>query len=191
MRIRIPLNIPNLLSLYRLFSFPFILYLALANQESWFVLLLCINLVTDVLDGFIARAFNMKTEIGARLDSIADMFTYLLAILGVFKFKKAEFAPHLISFSLFIGLFVFSHLLSLVKFGRFPSLHLYSWKIGGYIQGAFFFVLFVFDFYTGFYYLMITWGILAFLEHILIQLILKKMITNAKGLFWVVRDKNQ
>jgi CDP-diacylglycerol--glycerol-3-phosphate 3-phosphatidyltransferase len=92
-------------------------------------------LVTDVLDGFIARAFNMKTEIGARLDSIADMFTYGLAILGIFLFKKAEFAPHLVSFSLFIGLFVFSHLLSLVKFGRFPAFICIPGKWVGIFRG--------------------------------------------------------
>lgn len=186
---KIPLNIPNILSLYRLLSFPFVLYLAIVKNEKLFVLFLCINLVTDILDGLIARTFNMKTEIGARLDSIADMFTYFLAITGIFLFKRADFEPHMVSFSFFIALFVLSHLLSLVKFGRFPSLHLYSWKIGGYIQGIFFFVLFVFGFYTWFYLLMVTWGIMAFSEHIVIQLILKKMVSDAKGLYWILRNR--
>ncbi len=186
---KIPLNIPNILSLYRIIIFPVLLFSLFMKYESLFVWLICISLITDILDGWIARRFNMQTEIGAKLDSIADVGTYIAAIIGVFVFKSAEFQPYLFSFGLFIGLFVFSNLLSLIKFGRFPSLHLYSSKIGGYIQGFFFFTLFVFDFYTPFYWVMVIWGIASFIEHITIQLIIKKMRSNAKGLYWILKDR--
>ncbi|MEL6592486.1 MAG: CDP-alcohol phosphatidyltransferase family protein [Bacteroidota bacterium] len=188
MSVQVPLNIPNILSLYRLFSFPIVLGVALTGYEEIFVVLLCVNLITDILDGMIARIFKMQTEIGARLDSIADLGTYVLAILGIFLFKYDDFAPHMWSFGTFIFLFVFSYILSLLKFGRFPSLHLYSWKIGGYIQGFFFFVLFVWGFQTAFYYMMVCWGIAAFAEHIIIQLIIPQMISNARGLYWVLKN---
>lgn len=187
--LEIPLNIPNILSLYRLVSFPAVLYFTLTGQENIFVVLLCINLVTDILDGLIARVFKLQTEIGAKLDSLADLGTYLLAFLGIYLFKAAEFAPYIISFSIFIGLFILCNLMSLIKFGRFPSLHLYSWKIGGYIQGFFFFTLFVFDFYEPFYYFMITWGILSYLEHLIIQFLIQEMRSNAKGLLWILKEK--
>jgi CDP-diacylglycerol--glycerol-3-phosphate 3-phosphatidyltransferase len=141
------------------------------------------------LDGLIARAFNMQTEIGARIDSLADVGTYILAILGIFIFKSEEFTPHWISFGIFIGMFLMTNILGLIKFGRFPSLHLYSSKIGGYIQGIFFFVLFVTEFYTPFYYFMITWAISSFTEHIIIQLIIKEMKSNLKGLHWVLKER--
>ncbi len=159
------------------------------NYELLFTWLICISLITDILDGWIARTFNMQTEIGAKLDSIADIGTYIGAILGIFVFKYLDIQPHLVSFSIFIGLFVITNLLSFVKFRKSASLHLYSWKIGGYIQGFFFFTLFVFDFYTPFYYVMVTWGIASFLEHITIQLIIKEMRSNAKGLYWVLKEK--
>jgi len=183
------LNLPNFISFYRIIAFPFVLYLALAGHEFYFALFLIINLITDILDGLIARAFNMTSEFGARLDSIADIGTYMLAILGVFQFKQAAFEPHLISFGIFLTLFLSCLTFSLVKFKRLPSLHLYSWKIGGYIQGSFFFVLFAFDFYTLFYYVTIGWGILAFAEHLVIQLLLPQMKSNQKGLFWVLKNK--
>lgn len=182
-------TIPNFLSLYRLLMFPYILYLAITQQESLFAILLTINLITDVLDGLIARCFNMQTELGARLDSIADFGTYIAAIAGVFFFKASDFYPFLGSFFVFIFLLCFAHILSVIKFKRLPSLHLYSWKIGGYIQGAFFIVLFMLGFYTLFYYIMIIWGILAFCEHIIIQIIIDKMQSNAKGLYWVLKNK--
>jgi CDP-diacylglycerol--glycerol-3-phosphate 3-phosphatidyltransferase len=170
--------------------FPYILYLGISRQEQLFAILLTINLITDVLDGLIARSFNKQTELGARLDSIADLGTYIAAIAGIFFFKASDFQPHLGSFCVFIFLLCFAHILSLIKFGRLPSFHLYSWKIGGYIQGAFFIVLFLFGFYSVFYFVMIIWGILAFCEHIIIQLIIKKMQSNAKGLYWVLKNKS-
>ncbi|TVQ14294.1 MAG: CDP-alcohol phosphatidyltransferase family protein [Bacteroidetes bacterium] len=183
------ITIPNLLSFYRIIAFPFILAFALQGFETLFVIFLLVNLFTDILDGIVARAFNQQTEFGARLDSLADLGTYFLAITGVIVFKASDFAPHLLSFGVFMVLFVLANVLSLFKFRRFPSLHLYSWKIGGYIQGIFFFVLFLFGFHAGFYYFMISWGILAFLEHIIIQLIVPEMRSNQKGLYWVLKNK--
>ncbi len=185
------INIPNALSFYRLLTFPAILYLAIAGHEQAFAVLIIINLLSDVVDGMLARALKQETEFGARLDSIADISTYFLVFLGIWVFKRQDFAPHVFSFSVFIGLLVVAILLSLIKFGRFPSLHLYSWKIGGYIQGFFFFILFAFGFYAPLYYFMIVWGILAFIEHIIIQLMIPQMISNAKGLYWVIRKEKR
>jgi CDP-diacylglycerol--glycerol-3-phosphate 3-phosphatidyltransferase len=184
-------TVPNFLSLYRLLMFPVILYWGISRQERLFSIFIVINLITDVLDGFIARRFNMQTEFGARLDSIADLGTYIAAIAGVFFFKAQDFQPHLGSFCVFMFLLCFAHILSLIKFGRLPSLHLYSWKIGGYIQGIFFAVLFILGFYPVFYYVMIVWGILAFCEHIIIQLITPEMKSNAKGVYWVLKNKEK
>lgn len=183
------INVPNLLSFYRLLAFPVALYFIFQRAEFIFVTLLIINLITDILDGFIARRFHLETKFGARLDSIADVGTYILALTGVLVFKWDDFATHAFSFFTFLGLFVLANILSLIKFSRMPSMHLYSWKIGGYLQGAFFFTLFVFGFITPFYYIMITWGILAFLEHIVIQLIIPQMGINLKGLYWVLKNK--
>lgn len=184
----IPLNIPNLLSLYRIVMFPIILFALFMEYEILFVWLICINLITDILDGWIARTFNMQTEIGARIDSIADVGTYIGALVGIFVFKYEAFEPHILPFYFFIGLFLMTNVVSWLKFGRFPSLHLYSSKIGGYIQGFFFFTVFMFDFYVPFYYIMVIWGITAFSESIIIQLILKEMRSNAKGLYWVLKN---
>jgi cardiolipin synthase (CMP-forming) len=183
------ITIPNMLSFYRILAFPVILFFILTERETLFAIFLIINLVTDVLDGMLARMLKQETEFGARLDSMADNLTYLLAFAGVFVFKWDEFLPHLNSFLLYIGLVAVALTLSVIKFGRFPSLHLYSWKIGGYIQGAFFAVLFAWDFVVPFYYFMIIWSILGALEHIIIQLIIPDMQSNARGLYWVIKNR--
>lgn len=182
-------TIPNIISMYRLFSFPFLATIAFLGFEKLFVILFIINIVSDAVDGFIARRFKMQTKIGSRIDSLADIGSYILAVIGVYCFKWAEFQPHLIPFLVFLGFFVGSQLFSFIKFGKFPSLHLYSTKTGGYIQGTFFFFLFAFDFYTWFFYFMIAEGILAFTESMVVQAIIPEMRSNAKGLYWVLKDR--
>jgi len=184
-------TIPNFLSFYRLIAFPYILWLTTSGNEHLFAIFLTVNLITDVLDGFIARTFKCETELGARLDSIADIGTYILAVTGVFVFKSKEIEPYLGLFVFFISLFFLADVVSLIKFRRFSSFHLYSWKIGGYFQGIFFIVLFTIGFYEFLFYLILFWGILAFVEHIIIQLIINEMRSNVKGLYWVLKEKNK
>jgi CDP-diacylglycerol--glycerol-3-phosphate 3-phosphatidyltransferase len=78
---------------------------------------------------------------------------------------------------------------SLIKFGKFPSLHMYITKIGGYLQGAFFICLFTVGFITPFYYFVICWGILGAFESIAIQLTIPEMRSNVKGLYWVLKER--
>lgn len=182
-------TIPNILSFYRLASFPFVLVIALQGHEGLFAILLVINLVTDILDGLIARIFNQQTEIGAKLDSLADEGTYILAFLGIYLFKWDLIRPHTAVLFLFIGLYISTIIFSLIKFRRFPSLHLYSAKIGGYLQGFFFCALFLFGFYAWLYYIAMLWGIMAFAEDLCILALLPEMRSDTKGLFWHLKGK--
>ena len=137
------LNVPNLISLYRLLVFPVILFMALTGRENWFVVLICISLVSDVIDGSLARYLKLQTHFGAALDNLADIFTYLMALLGLFIFKWNDIEPHAWILYLFFSVFALSYAIALVRFGKIPGLHLYSAVSAGYVQGIFFFVLFV------------------------------------------------
>ena len=181
-------NLPNAISLYRLVSFPFLLYLIYINDESLFALLLCINLISDILDGLIARVFKLQTEFGARLDSLADWGTYILAFLGIYQFKMEDHKADFWLLYVFIGLIVFYNVFSFVKFKRLPSLHMYSAKIGGYLQGIYFFSLFAFGYYPPIFYLAMIWGWMSSLEEIIILIYFKKLRSNVKGLYWVLKS---
>lgn len=183
------LTIPNILSFYRLISFPVILYFILAGNERLFVILLVISLITDFLDGFVARKFNMQTEFGAKLDSLADDATYLLAFIGLFAFRLNEFVPYQISALLFLISYVASIIVSLIKFRKMPSLHLYSAKVGAVLQGSFFFVLFIFGFFPLYYYIVAITGIFSFVEQVIILILSKEMKSDLKGLYWVLKNK--
>jgi cardiolipin synthase (CMP-forming) len=181
-------SIPNYFSFYRLLAAPVIFFFILSGQESLFAIFLILNLISDVIDGIIARKLNMETEFGARLDSIADNTTYLLAFTGIYFFKLEEIMPHIFSFLIFIGMIMSTVIVSFIRFGKVSGFHLYSFKIGGYIHGLFFILLFTTGFIAPVYYLMVIWGILAAAEHITIQLILPELRTNVKGVYWVLRE---
>ncbi len=185
------LNVPNLISLYRLLVFPVILFMALTHRENWFVVLLCISLVSDVLDGNIARIYKLQTNFGAALDNLADIFTYAMALLGIFIFKWTEIAPHVWFLYLFLGVFILSYLVAFYRFGKIPGLHLYSAVSAGYVQSIFFFVLFVFGFYPWMYFLAVGWGLIAYTEKIFVLLKLDDIKTGVKGLYWVIRNEKQ
>ena len=183
------LTIPNLITSFRLLVFPLILYFVLTGNERLFAIFLILSLISDIIDGFIARRFHMETEIGAKLDSFADNLNYLLVFAGLIVFKLEELRPYLFSFIIFMGMLVLTVIVSLIKFRKFPSFHLYMTKIGGYVQGAFFICLFTLGFYAPFYYLVIAWGIIGAIEHIAIQMILPEMRSNVKGLYWVLKER--
>lgn len=66
------MNIPNLLTIFRLFITSFFI---LAIQYGKFTIalwLFVIQAITDLLDGFLARVLGEKTSLGALLDPLAD-----------------------------------------------------------------------------------------------------------------------
>jgi cardiolipin synthase (CMP-forming) len=185
------LNLPNVISFYRLIMFPVVLIFALKGYEQLFVIFLCINLVSDILDGFLARTFNVATKFGAGLDNLADIGTYILALYGIFRFRWAETEPHAWLLYIFLAIFILSYLVAFYRFGKIPGLHLYSAVTAGYLQGAFFFILFVWDFYLWFFYIAIGWGIIAYIEKIIVLTRLDDIRSGVKGLYWMVRDEKR
>lgn len=182
-------TIPNIISLYRLLIFPFILYLIISNQEQLFVIFIAISLITDILDGAIARGFNMQTKIGAKLDSWADMGVFILSFIAIYKFRLSDIEGLYWLFILYLVSWALSYLVVFVKFKGIIGLHTYMFKIGGYLQGGFLFVWFVFSFQPWLCYLALGWGTLACIEEIIIILIIAEPRTNVKGLYWILKNK--
>ncbi len=82
---KLALNIPNLLSITRLFLvFPLILFLEV-NRPSYVFILIIIGGLTDYFDGLIARKFNLKTRLGAILDPLSDKVFYLIPLVFLCK----------------------------------------------------------------------------------------------------------
>lgn len=65
-------NIPNLLTIGRVFAVPLVVWLIAGGEYLWAFWIFTIAAVSDGVDGAIARAWDQRTELGAYLDPIAD-----------------------------------------------------------------------------------------------------------------------
>ncbi|MEE9448285.1 MAG: CDP-alcohol phosphatidyltransferase family protein [Arenicellales bacterium] len=84
-------QIPNLLTLSRMFMVPVVIVLLDSRQYEFALIVFFIAGVTDGLDGWIAKKFELQSTFGAMLDPIADKLllvsTYaMLAVLGDIPF---------------------------------------------------------------------------------------------------------
>jgi len=80
-------TLPNILSILRLLAAP-LLPLAYVLWDSptadWIALALFVGAsVTDWIDGYVARAWNLTSRFGAMIDPIADKAMVLIALLAV------------------------------------------------------------------------------------------------------------
>ena len=78
-------TIPNLLSLFRLVLIPVyvIIYLNADSTADYYLAagILAVSCLTDLIDGKVARHFNMITSLGKLLDPVADKATQFTLIM--------------------------------------------------------------------------------------------------------------
>jgi len=80
-------NIPNSLTFLRVLLTFLIMFFILVNYSLiWVIVFFIIAMITDSLDGFVARRFNQKTEFGRKFDMITDRFLFL-GVLVIFLIK--------------------------------------------------------------------------------------------------------
>src|SRR6185436_17205803 len=78
-------TLPNLLTVSRLMATPAIGYCILHDEHWWAVGLLAWAGVSDLLDGWIARRWNLGTVVGSVIDPMADktLMTVLAVTLAI------------------------------------------------------------------------------------------------------------
>lgn len=75
-------TIPNMMSFFRLILVPFIIWAYVGcHNTTLTIILLAVSALTDVLDGRIARRFNMVSDLGKALDPVADKLTQVCVVL--------------------------------------------------------------------------------------------------------------
>jgi phosphatidylglycerophosphate synthase len=120
--------LPNVLSALRIALMPAVLSTALAGSRPWFLALLTIALLTDALDGFLARRWNAGSELGRKLDSAADYLTMITGIAGIAllwpDIMQRELAWVVAGLMAFFAVIVYG----LVRLGRAPCYHTWASK---------------------------------------------------------------
>lgn len=84
------MNIPNMLTIFRLLLIPFFTLIFFSNIDNSLLYSIYVFLLagfTDILDGYIARTYNLVTKWGIVMDPLADKLM-LLNVLTCLVIKK-------------------------------------------------------------------------------------------------------
>ncbi len=121
---------PNLLSGARIALMPAVLTAALAQSRRWFVVLLVTSLLTDALDGFLARRLNAYSDLGRKLDSAADYLTMVTGLAGIALLWPEIMRRELVWVAAGLGAFFAVVVYGFIRLGRAPCYHTWAAKLG-------------------------------------------------------------
>ena len=79
------MNIPNIITLGRIMLVPIIVWAIVSSQMEVAFAVFLIAGISDAVDGFLAKRFNMTSELGALLDPLADkaLLVSIFVALGI------------------------------------------------------------------------------------------------------------
>lgn len=81
-------NLPNLITLVRILIIPIFIILLVYGHNFYALYLFILAGLSDALDGFIARTWNLKTRLGTYLDPTADKLLLVSSFITLALLKK-------------------------------------------------------------------------------------------------------
>jgi CDP-diacylglycerol--glycerol-3-phosphate 3-phosphatidyltransferase len=182
-------HVPNVLSGARALAVPVLLVLAFEEQRVAFTWVLIPALLSDVFDGWIARAFGLESKLGATLDSVADSLMLFVSVYGIWVFHPDVIREHAWLCGTAVGLWALEDVLALARYGRLSSFHTYLSKVVANLLGFFIGWLFLFGFEPWMLYLAAGTSIVASLEELALLRVLPEWRADVRGLWWVLRER--
>ena len=182
----------NGITLYRIVAAPILLILIFTGQFDLFKWLLGISFFTDLIDGFLARKYNVASVLGTRLDSLGDDLTVLAGVIALFVTKMEFIKEQKFIFVLLLLLFLVQTTYAFIHYRRMTNFHTWLAKSAAVLQGVFLLLAFFTDepnlvlFYAA---AIIT--ILELIEEIILVKLLPKWETNVKGFYWVLQKRRK
>ena len=84
-------NLPNIITIGRILLVPFTVWLIISEAYGFAFLSFMVAGISDGIDGYIARKWNLRTELGAYLDPLADkaLLVSVYLALGFLKVLPA------------------------------------------------------------------------------------------------------
>jgi phosphatidylglycerophosphate synthase len=130
-----PSRIPNLLSLLRMVTAPLLVPAATAGRTT-FLVLLTLLLVSDGLDGYLARRLGALSARGAMLDSIADHVMSICGFAGIWYLWPQPLRQEAPWVVLIVSAYTLPVIYSLLRFGRLLAYHTFLSRIAGFVAAA-------------------------------------------------------
>ena len=81
------MTIPNIITLIRFLLVPAVVFALLTGEMGWALVGFLVAGISDGVDGFIARQFDQRSELGAYLDPMADklLLVSVFVVLGLME----------------------------------------------------------------------------------------------------------
>ena len=124
------LNVPNLLSAFRVACVPVLLALAWHGAVELFLVGFALGLVSDVLDGALARRLGQATDLGARLDQWADFALWVSLPLAAWWLWPEILAREAIYVLVALVCMLLPTAIAYRKYRAVPGYHTWSVKLG-------------------------------------------------------------
>ena len=180
--------IPNIISGARIVCAVILIYLAWEGYRNAYIVLLFASLVSDAIDGYIARRFNASSKLGAKLDSLGDMAIYLTVPICAWWLW-----PHILrQEALFVFITIAAYLAPLIagllKFRKVPSYHTFGAKIAAVLMSTAILLLFLTEF-TWLFRIAAIFQVLVACEEILITVRLPMLQSNVKSIWHLSRPR--
>lgn len=90
-------NVPNILTIARIIMIPFVIlfyYLQIPHWNLYAAVIFIVASLTDMLDGMIARKYNLVSNFGKLMDPMADKVLFMAALILVLDWGKlGKFGP--------------------------------------------------------------------------------------------------
>jgi cardiolipin synthase len=182
-------GLPNALSIFRIAASPLLVVLALMHWIHSFTWILVLALISDMIDGSIARALKVQSELGAKLDSFGDLLLTPAALFGMWAFFPEVCRDHWPALALFLGAGLLEYALSMLRYGKLSSFHTIMSKTAGTLLAIYIAVLFIYGFVPWLFYLAIGSAIVASLEEYVLLAMLPEWRANVRGVAWLLRER--
>jgi CDP-diacylglycerol--glycerol-3-phosphate 3-phosphatidyltransferase len=139
-------NTPNLLSGFRIVCVPILLALAWNGATGMYLALFGVGLLSDVLDGALARWLGQESDFGARLDQWGDFALWFSFPVGAWwlwpEIVRRE-SPYV---AIAIVCMLLPTAIAYAKYRAVPGYHTWSVKFGAIAMGLAVPLLLIFDF---------------------------------------------
>jgi len=123
-------KVPNIITAVRILGTVAMIFIAPFTVPFYAVYCMCG--FTDVLDGFVARHWNLTSEFGAKLDSAADLFFYFITLVKIWPKLWITLPKNIwVIFGIVLLLRLVLYLKYALKDHEFGSEHTYLNKLTG------------------------------------------------------------
>ena len=165
-----------------------LVWLAASGAGVLFLWVLGISLISDALDGYLARKLNQTSEFGAKLDSWGDTLTYAVMILALYFLWPDIFLDQSVFLLMATLSFLVPLFVAVVKFGNYPSYHTVGAKIAALLIAPAYYLLIILD-ADILFRLVILFYLIVAVEEIFITYLLRHPKTNISSAWMLIKEQ--